>query len=187
MYIAFSLQLHISCTLKVSKTNARCSYFRRRGKCSFSLKLSTACCHLLWDKRHTDSHAECELSFQCHSLFGLTHLTSRVVFTQGDECDWLMGRWSPCPPPPWLAFSFWQNTVIMGFSDQQGKIPTLLRLESQGETTHCRTVWHQWNGLHLSSELTQAEKYSPPDLSYSLLFVFSVGEKSSSYSTSSKV
>lgn len=82
--------------------------------------------------RRADSHAECELSFQYHSLFGQTHLTTRVVFTRGDECDWLMGRWSPSPPP-WLAFSFWQNTVIMGFSDQQGTIQTLLRFESQGK------------------------------------------------------
>lgn len=57
---------------------------------------------------------------------------NRGAVTQGNEHDWLMSRLRPYSPPAWLAVSFWQNAVIMGFSVQEGKIKTPLRLESEG-------------------------------------------------------
>lgn len=46
--------------------------------------------------------------------------------------DWWAGGAAPAQPP-WLAFSFWQNTVIVGPSHEQGGIKTPLRLESERE------------------------------------------------------
>lgn len=93
------------------------------------------------------------LSMPRHVCTNMPHHNNAAVI-QGNECDWLTGRWGLSTAPLWLAVSFWQNTVIMGFIVQQGKIKTQLRLQSEwGLNIHLRTVWHQWTWdawLHVS-------------------------------------
>lgn len=77
-------------------------------------------------KRRNTAHTQSSFELSMPQLvWANTPRHNGVAVTRGDEHDWLMGRWSSSSPPPWLAFSFWQNTVIMGFSDEQAKINTI--------------------------------------------------------------
>lgn len=103
---------------------------------------STTCHHLL-SSSHSHSVSEPEL------VCANTAHHNTVASTWGDEHDWVMGRWSPSSPPPWLAFSFWQNSCDYVLQWWTGVDADTFVSQKGGWTAHLSPVWHQWTFLHL--------------------------------------